>query len=250
MESSEAGASIGRSDYWHRYPPLLESAHFMNRVLKPLQILVYQDVLCAWCYIASLRLETVRHEFGDAVVWKTRPYPLRLNEALPTAKDLKDWCAEIELARREPEGHALSSELWTTGDPPRSSLSALAALEAARLQGPEREHALARALQKAALEQGVNVTRPDVVFELAARQGLNMNRFIAAYEAPATRRLIREEHTLAASRGVKGVPALVINGQWMLSGLKDVAEYREHLLRCMEKVERGGTESDAGRLLH
>ena len=91
-------------------------------------------------------------------------------------------------------------------------------------------------MQRAALEQGVNVTRTDVVFELASRVGLAMNHFSAAYHSEETRKLILDEHPLASSRGVRGVPTLVIAGRWMVCGLRDVAEYREHILTCMGKL--------------
>ena len=36
-------------------------AHPMRALLpKPLQITVYQDVLCSWCYLADLRLDILR----------------------------------------------------------------------------------------------------------------------------------------------------------------------------------------------
>src|SRR5688500_4438122 len=144
----------------------------MNRAQKPLQILVYQDVLCAWCFIADQRLDVLRREFGDAVRWHIRPYPLRIQEALPTRKEIDDWVKEIDRARKEPEGRALSTDLWTSGDPPLSSVTALAALEAAKLQGDDARLSLARSLQRAALQQGVNVARPDVVLEMASSIGL------------------------------------------------------------------------------
>lgn len=218
----------------------------MNRVLKPLQIHVYQDVLCAWCYVADQRFSVLKREFGELISWSTRPYALRLNDNLPSRRELADWISEIERARQEPEGARITTELWTTEDLPRSSISTLAALEAARLQGGDKRLALARALQRAALEQGVNVTRSDVVFEIAARTGLEMNRFAAAYQSPQTKQLILEEHKLAAARGVKGVPCLVINSRWMLSGLRELSEYREQLVSCIEKASRsssGGSET-------
>lgn len=221
----------------------------MQRLHRPLQVIFYQDVLCAWCFIADARLEQVRRQLGAAVSWQFRPYPLRITDTLPSPKDVQHWVKEIELAKREPEGQDLSTDLWTSQDLPRSSMPALAALEAAKLQGPELRTALARSLQRAALEQGINVNRPDVVFELASRLGLDMNRFAAAYQSPATGRLILEEHRIAAERGVRGVPTLVIGGRWMLSGLKEVSEYREHLLRCIDKHERSDSGGES-RLLH
>ena len=221
----------------------------MNGSRKPLTVVLYQDVLCAWCYIAETRLDALKAEFGDAVHWKIRPYPLRLQEALPSERELADWVEEIRRARQEPEGARLSADLWTSNDPPRSSIPALAALEAAKLQGLQARHRLARAMQRAALEQGFNVTRPDVVFELATTTALEMNRFAAAYKSEETRRLIVEEHRLAVHRGIKGVPSLVIGGKWMVSGLRETREYRELIMDCLNKIERAGPLR-AERTLH
>ncbi|HEX8439847.1 DsbA family oxidoreductase [Archangium sp.] len=210
----------------------------MKPLPKPLQITVYQDVLCAWCYLADVRLESLKQEFGDLIRWRVRPYPLRLNDKRPTDKELRGLTEEVRRAQQEPEPLArlLSTELWQGGDAPRSSIPALAALEAARLQSPTARSHLARAMQRAALEQGVNVTRTDVIFELANRVGLDMGPFSAAFHSEDTRKLILDEHQLAASRGVRGVPTLVIGGRWMVCGLREVAEYREHIVTCLGKL--------------
>jgi predicted DsbA family dithiol-disulfide isomerase len=223
----------------------------MKPLPKPLQITVYQDVLCAWCYLADLRLESLKQEFGDIVRWRVRPYPLRLHDKRPTEKELRGLTEEVRRAQQEPEPVArlLTTELWQGGDAPRTSVPALAALEAARLQGPTARAYLARAMQRAALEQGVNVTRTDVIFELASRVGLNMGPFSAAYHSEDTRKLILDEHQLAASRGVRGVPTIVIGGRWMVCGLRDAAEYREHILTCIGKLNAPRSGSSE-RMVH
>ena len=203
---------------------------------KPLTVLLYQDILCGWSYLADARLAPLREELRDVVRFRARPFPPRPQEAQPTQRELDSLAKEIRRASREPEGARLSTALWTDGDPPRSSVPALAALEAARLLEPGARAHLARAMQRAALEQGVNVSRSDVVLELASRLGFDMNRFSAAFFSAETRRLILEEHRLASSRGVRGVPTLVLGGRWMLSGLRSVAEYREHILSCLLQV--------------
>jgi predicted DsbA family dithiol-disulfide isomerase len=218
---------------------------------KPLQITVYQDVLCSWCYLADLRLESLKQEFGDILRWRVRPYPLRLQDKRPTEKELRGLTEEVRRAQQEPEPAAklLSTELWQGGDAPRSSIPALAALEAARLQSPTARAYLARAMQRAALEQGVNVTRTDVIFELANRVGLDMSPFSAAYNSEDTRKLILDEHQLAAGRGVRGVPTLVIAGRWMVCGLREVSEYREHILTCLGKLHSPRSGSSE-RMVH
>ncbi len=221
----------------------------MANLPKPLSVTLYQDVLCAWCYLAEARLHPLREEFRDLLRWKVRPFPLRLQDARLTDKERDAWARELGKARLEPDGARLRAEIWTLGDPPHSSVPALAALEAARLQGPGLRSGLARAMQRAALEQSVNISRTDVVFELAGRCGLNMNRFAAAFNSPETRRLILEEHRLASSRGVRGVPTLVIERKWMISGLRSVEEYREHILQCLNKSQ-GSSPGDSERILH
>ncbi|WP_375769910.1 DsbA family protein [Archangium gephyra] len=223
----------------------------MKPLPKPLQITVYQDVLCSWCYLADLRLETLKQEFGDLIRWRVRPYPLRVHDKRPTEKELRGLTEEVRRAQQEPEPAAklLTTELWQGGDAPRTSIPALAALEAARLQSPAARSHLARAMQQAALEQGVNVTRTDVIFELATRVGLDMSPFSAAYHSDDTRKLILDEHQLAVSRGVRGVPTLVIAGRWMVCGLRDLSEYREHILTCLGKLHTPRAGS-AERVVH
>ena len=67
---------------------------------KPIQIVVYEDVLCAWCYLMEPRLQTLRSEFRELVRWKTRPFPLRLGEKRPTAAELK-WQRALEKAENK-----------------------------------------------------------------------------------------------------------------------------------------------------
>jgi len=213
------------------------------------QVLVYQDVLCPWSWLTELRLAAVQRELGDVLRFVPRPYPLRPMESLPSADEIARAVRDLEAAAGEREALPLRAELWTSGDPPRSSIEPLAALEAARLQGESARLELQARLRRAALEQGLNVTRPDVVFELAERAGLQMNRFSAAFGSPQTRRLIREEFRLARGRGVRRVPTLVIANRWMISGLREATEYRDLLLACVGKLERARTPA-LERLVH
>ena len=222
----------------------------MIRSTKPLEIVVYQDVLCAWSYVATERLHEVRRTFGTSVRWSFRPYALRVKDAHPTKRELHQMLTGVERAKKEPEGSRLCTDLWLKGDTPASSLPALVALEAARLQGEEKREALAVSLQRAALELGVNVARPDVLLEIASAHRLDMNRYVAALRSQQTRRLVLKEHQLATRRGVKGVPTLVLGGKWMLSGLREVREYREHILACIHRRDREDLDPGGESVLH
>ncbi len=49
----------------------------MTPLRKRLSVLLYQDVLCAWSYLADLRLAPLREELRQVVHFRTRPFPLR-----------------------------------------------------------------------------------------------------------------------------------------------------------------------------
>jgi predicted DsbA family dithiol-disulfide isomerase len=111
--------------------------------------------------------------------------------------------------------------------------------------GRDAFHAMKGTLRRAALEQGIDVTRRDVLLEIASALRLDVRRFALALESEQTRRWVLHEQRLAHARGVKGVPALVLGGRWMLAGLRDEGEYRALILDCVAKhdaVQAGSSD--------
>lgn len=209
--------------------------------LRPLDITLHQDVLCSWCYLAELRLERVRRDFGPLLSWKVKPFPLHVAPTPPSERQKQRYLRELMRAQREaePAAAALTPELWCGTDSPSSSLPALTALDAVRALDPCAGDQFARSLQRVALEQGVNVSRTDVIFELVGRLGLDGGRFEQAWRAPDTLARVLQAHREARSRGVQRVPTLVIGGRWMIAGLREVSEYRELILSCLEPPRTG-----------
>jgi predicted DsbA family dithiol-disulfide isomerase len=210
-----------------------------------IRLSLYHDVLCAMCQVAASRVRRLEDEFGDLLSVELRPYPMRLEEASPTRLELRKKVRQVCCAAREVEGEGLSAELWRGLDPPTTSLPPLVAAEAARLQGRAAQRSLLDALRDAAFQGALNVTRRDVIFELAASAGLQMDEFAAAFDAPATLRAVEDSRREATRLGVRVVPALVIGGEWLVSGVREIHEYREVLLRWLQR--RG---SAALRVLH
>ena len=208
---------------------------------KPIRLLFFHDVLCGMCCVAAERLDRVEAEFGGLLVVEPRPYPLRREAAAPCGRDLRRQVRLVQRAIREPEGAGLSPALWSGIDPPQSSLPPLLAAEAALLQGSGAQRALLARLRTAALRDGVNVARRDVLLELAAASGLEMERFCTAFDAPATLHAVERGRHEALRHGVRAVPAIVIGDEWLLSGVRELHEYREVLLHWLER--RGGGQS-------
>lgn len=208
---------------------------------EPVRLSFFHDVLCAWCSVTAHRLGQLEEEFGGLVRVELQAFPLRLEAEAPSKREVRRQVRLVKKAAGGPEHLELSPELWRSIDPPLSSLPPLVALEAARLQGRCAERALAARLREAAFRFGLNVTRRDVLLELAAATGLQMDRFTRAFDAPATARAVDESRLEAMRRGVRAIPAVVIDHEWSMTGVRELHEYREVLLRWWE--QRGGTPS-------
>jgi predicted DsbA family dithiol-disulfide isomerase len=206
----------------------------------PLEMVLYHDVLCSWCYVADARLEVVREEYGDALNWSLRPYPLRPDPQLPGKKERQILARHYRRIAKEDEGKGVKPDLWVGEDPPASSLPPLVALEATLSQGTALQRELLRAMRRAAFLEGINVARRDVQLELASRVGVDLHGFVEALDDSALEHSVAESVEEAESLGIRGVPALVIGGEWLMQGCRGIDEYR-HVIDKYLRERRSGS---------
>ncbi len=195
----------------------------------------FHDVLCAYCVVTAERLRLLQAEFGDALELTLRPFPLRFGDTRLEARDVKRLVRTVRKAAKEPEGAGMTPEIWLSEDPPISSLPPLLAVEAALLQGRTAQDRLVTRLRNAAFRAGVDVTRRDVLLEVAAASGLDMTRFIAAFDAQATARAVELSHRDGVLHGVRAIPAVTIGDSWMMTGIRELSEYRDALARFLDE---------------
>lgn len=197
--------------------------------------MLHGDVLDPWCWLAERRIVIAAEELhGRFCSLEHGPLPRRWERRAPTAAERRYRARELKRAAREPDAPPFSPELWSAGGTgPHGSAPPLVALAAARLQGRPAEHALREALREAALVAGIDVTRSDVIVELAARTGVDLARFVPALEAPGTERALLAEVEAAQELGVRAGPALVIADDWLVTGLRPLRDYRVLLKRYL-----------------
>jgi predicted DsbA family dithiol-disulfide isomerase len=199
-------------------------------------VVLYEDPLSPWCLVAERRIVAALEQVGPPFARLRRePFPLRVEPVAMSRAERRAFAATARRAAKEPEARGTTPELWLSPDPPLSSMPILAALFAARLQGPAREAALHDAIRDAALVRGVNPARADVLFELAERAGLDLSRFASALAAPGTERRVREGFEEALADGIGGAPALVIGDEWLVAGARSAREYRSILSRYVSE---------------
>jgi predicted DsbA family dithiol-disulfide isomerase len=201
-------------------------------VADPVSLVLYEDPLSPWCLVAERRIRAALDDVPGAFApLRLEPFPLRPEPRAVTARERRDYVRAARKAAREPEAAGTTPDLWLSDDPPLTTLPALAALEAARLQGSTREAALREALRNAALVRGINATRRDVLHELAGAAGLDGARFASALAAPATERRVLESWEDALGKGIEAAPALVIGDEWLVAGPRTLEDYRAVLRR-------------------
>jgi predicted DsbA family dithiol-disulfide isomerase len=195
-------------------------------------LVLYEDPLSPWCLVAERRvlaaLEEIQGAFGPL---RIEPFPLRF---MPNALSRRERLALVRAARRaarEPEAAGTTPDLWLSRHPPHTTFPALAALTAARAQGPAREAALREAMREAALVRGIDATRRDVLLELAESAGLDVPRFDSTLSAATTEKRVLAAVDDALSKGIEEAPALVVGDEWLVAGPRSVEEYLTVLRR-------------------
>ena len=199
-------------------------------------LVLHGDLLDPWCWIAERRIAAAAEAFPGRFQLEHAPFPRRWDLRLPSTRERAARTRALERAAREDDAPPLSPDLWSSTSPPASGAPPLVALAAARLQGPAREAWLREALREAALVRGLDVSRADVLFEVASRDpALDLARFVSAVRAPATEREVRAAFEDALDKGVEAAPSLVVGEEWLVGGPRTAPEYHDILASYLNR---------------
>jgi predicted DsbA family dithiol-disulfide isomerase len=175
-------------------------------------ILVWSDIGCPWAHALVYRLHEARTrlELEDAVSIEHLSYPLELFNEQPTPKNVLD--AEIPVVGaiapgagwqvwNEPEWH------W-----PVTTLPALEAVRAARLQSAGAAERLDRALRVALFSHAQCISMRHVILEVARNcEGVDAKHLAQMLDEGRARRRVIEEWRRARAGDVKGSPHLFLH---------------------------------------
>jgi len=211
---------------------------------KPLHIDFVSDVVCPWCVVGlggletaldTLKAEGITAEIafqpfelnpgmaaeGEnitehiAAKYGSTPEQSAANRAMITARTAEAWPGfEMKMGA--------DSRIWNTFDAHRL-------LAWAGEQGPEPQKALKEALFRTHFTDGNNLTDAGVLTRAAEAAGLDR---AGAAEVLASGRYaaeVRAEQALWRQRGINSVPAVVVEGRYLISGGQPAAVFEEAL---------------------
>lgn len=216
-----------------------------------MQIEIYADVVCPWCYLGKRRLEAAlaRSPFAADAVLRWRPFQLDPDAArtsVPLMASLARRLGGVEHARAEARrvtGIAAAEGLRFDYD------RAIAAntFDAHRLLwfadqpesvfaggGADTQPELVEALHRAHFSHGLDIGDPDVLVDLAEEVGLDperVGRLLRSREATAD---VRGQLARAHDLRITSVPTFVFAGTYTVTGAQDVRT----MAAALEEVAR------------
>jgi predicted DsbA family dithiol-disulfide isomerase len=193
-----------------------------------LKIDFVSDVACPWCIIGLNGLLEALDRVADVIEADISFQPFELNPDMPAegqnivehiaqkyGSSAEESAANRAMIRSRAAGVGFDyrvsedNRIYNTFDAHRL-------LHWAKPLGRQKE--LKLALFKAYFTDGENVSEPEVLLAAAVAAGLDGNEAREILVSGRYAEEVREAEQLWLSRGIRSVPAIVINEKWLISG--------------------------------
>jgi predicted DsbA family dithiol-disulfide isomerase len=219
---------------------------------------IWSDVMCPWCLIGYGQLTKALKELEGEIAAEVRWRPFELNPQMPPEGEEQEAHLQRKYGRSaeegaemrgrmksiaesagvslsyEGEGEAPPAMMWNTRD--CHKLLAFALEQA----GPEVQTALKLALFRAHFNQRRDLSDRSVLLDIAAAAGLHREAAKAALDDPALEARVIAEEQQAWDMNISGVPAMIVEGKFLIPGAQTPEVYVNALRRVAAKVRAAG----------
>jgi predicted DsbA family dithiol-disulfide isomerase len=192
---------------------------------------IVSDVMCPWCIVGYRQLEQALGQTGMGA--RIRWHPFELNPAMP------------------PEGQNLSEHIQEKyGSTPEQSAQNRAQMPESRIvntfaahqlldfalsQG--KQHPLKMALFDAHFTHGRDVSKTDVLIEVATEVGLNAEDAQKVLVDGSLAQNVREKQQFWTERGISGVPSMIFAGKYLVTGAQGADNYAQLLTKTAQELQ-------------
>lgn len=212
-----------------------------------LQVEIWSDVVCPWCYIGKRRFERAVAELDGEVDIDVvyRPYQLDPTASPGTSQPVFEAYAKkfggpeqaTAILQRVTETAAEDGIEFRMDRALRANtLLAHRLLWLAELPGsPVDQHDVKERLLQAYFVDGLDIGDPEVLADCAAEVGLPRQDAIDFLESDRGRAEVAAYLEQAADAGISAVPTFVVNGQWAIPGAQDSDTFVNVFRKLTEK---------------
>lgn len=208
---------------------------------KQVRIDIVSDVVCPWCIVGFKQLEHALAELDSELEAEIHWHPFQINPDIPAGgKNLREHLAAKYGTEKADSVHArdrltqIGQELGFQFDyfdemKTFNTFKAHQLLHYARLQGKENE--LKMRLFSAFFGERKTIDDNEVLIAEAAAVGLDAETARALLQDQRYAAEVRTEQQFWQQRGVRGVPTVVFNEKYGVSGAQGIQAFREMLLQ-------------------
>ena len=188
---------------------------------RRLQLEIWSDLVCPWCYIGKRRMEKALAQLGGEYEVQVEWLPFQLNpgmppEGLPRAEYRKAKFGSVERGQaldarvaKEGEGEGIAFAFERMQRTP-STIAAHQLIDLAQGQG--KGNAVVDALFRAYFEEARDIGDPAVLADIAAAAG------VANWPAGADAPHVAEQEEFVRELGISGVPTFIVDRKAGVSG--------------------------------
>ena len=222
---------------------------------RKLTIDIWSDVMCPWCLVGwgNLRqaLDTLEGEIEAEVRWhafelnpdmpdegeeRTAHIARKYGRALDQSREVQDRMREAAQAAKvsldyEGEGPAPEAMMWNT------LLAHKLLTWAGDAHGPAKQTELKLALFAAHFNARRRIGERDVLLDIVEESGFDRAEAAAVLGGSEYTGKVRAEERAAWDMNVTGVPAMVVEGKFMIPGAQPAGSYVDALRRVAERTE-------------
>jgi predicted DsbA family dithiol-disulfide isomerase len=210
-----------------------------------IQIDIVSDVMCPWCIVGFKQLEQALGMVGAGAYIRWHPFELN-PEMPPEGQNMREHITEKYGSTPEQSAQArarltdLGQELGFTfnfsdGSRIVNTFAAHQLLGWAQTQGLQ--HPLKMALFEAHFTQGLDLSKVDTLLDVAASVGLDRDAAGEVLTSQSHAEETRAHQKFWTSRGVSGVPSMVFDGRYLLTGAQGAETYAQMLMKVLSEKE-------------
>ena len=208
------------------------------------EVEIWSDVVCPWCYIGKRRFETAVAELAEEidvhVVFK--PFQLDPTASPGKAGPVLDAYAKkfggLERAQQiidHVTAVAADSGLQFRMDRALRANTLLAHRVLWLAQATDNQVALKERLLQAYFIDGLDIGDPEVLADCAGEVGIDHDRVLAFLDRDEGVVEVRDELRSAAEIEITAVPTFVFDGKWMVPGAQEPETFAQVLRRVVAK---------------
>jgi predicted DsbA family dithiol-disulfide isomerase len=206
-----------------------------------LQIDIVSDVMCPWCIVGYRQLEQALAQTGVGAFIRWHPFELNPNMP-PEGQNTAEHIAEKYGASPEQSaqnrahltqvGKDLGIDFQFTPD--SRIVNSFAAHQLLHwAQEHNLQHPLKLALFDAHFTHGRDVSDNAVLVDVAEKVGLDRAQAAKVLESGSHAVAVREQEGVWTGQGISGVPAMVFEGKYLVTGAQGLDNYTQVIQQIM-----------------